>query len=207
MTLTKRQKEVLDFLVNFVNKHGYSPSFEEIARSLRLTSLATVHKHITTLERKGFIRRGYNQSRSIEVVQLPKPIREQVLDRHVVELPLAGRIAAGRPLEAVEANETISLADFARGQNTFVLQVKGESMREDHILDGDYIVVEQTQVANPGEIVVALVGEDEATVKRFYREPGGKIRLQPANSQMSPILVAATDVRIQGRVVGVLRKY
>ena len=187
MALTKRQKEVLNYLVGFLNKNGYSPSFEEIAHALKLTSLATVHKHLSTLEKKGFIRRGYNQSRSIEVVQLPKPIREQVLDRHVVELPLAGRIAAGSPLEAVEDQETISLADFARGQNTFVLQVKGESMRDDHILDGDYIVVEQTQVANPGEIVVALVGEDEATVKRFYREPGGKIRLQPANSQMSPI--------------------
>jgi repressor LexA len=207
MTLTKRQKEVLDYLVGFLNKNGYSPSFEEIANSLKLTSLATVHKHLSTLEKKGFIRRGYNQSRSIEVMQLPKPIREQLLDRHVVELPLAGRIAAGRPLEAVEERETISLADFARGQNTFVLQVRGESMRDDHILDGDYIVVEQTQVANPGEIVVALVGEDEATVKRFYREPGGKVRLQPANSQMAPIIVLASDVKVQGRVVGVLRKY
>jgi repressor LexA len=207
MTLTKRQKEVLDYLVGFLNKNGYSPSFEEIANSLKLTSLATVHKHLSTLEKKGFIRRGYNQSRSIEVMQLPKPIREQVLERHVVELPLAGRIAAGRPLEAVEEHETISLADFARGQNTYVLQVRGESMRDDHILDGDFIVVEQTQVANPGEIVVALVGEDQATVKRFYREPGGKIRLQPANSQMAPIIVQATDVKIQGRVVGVLRKY
>ena len=207
MTLTKRQKEVLDYLVGFLNKNGYSPSFEEIATSLKLTSLATVHKHLSTLEKKGFIRRGYNQSRSIEVMQLPKPIRDKVLERHVVELPLAGRIAAGRPLEAVEEHETISLADFARGQNTYVLQVQGESMRDDHILDGDFIVVEQTQVANPGEIVVALVGEDQATVKRFYREPGGKIRLQPANSQMAPIIVPATDVKIQGRVVGVLRKY
>jgi repressor LexA len=207
MSLTKRQKEVLNYLVTFMNKHGYSPSFEEIAHSLKLSSLATVHKHLSTLEKKGFIRRGYNQSRSIEVMQLPRPVREQVLDRHVVELPLAGRIAAGRPLEAVEDREAISLADFARGQNTFVLQVKGESMREDHILDGDYIVVEQTQVANPGEIVVALVGEDEATVKRFYREQGGRIRLQPANSTMSPIVVPAADVKIQGRVVGVLRKY
>ena len=207
MTLTKRQKEVLDYLVGFLNKNGYSPSFEEIASSLKLTSLATVHKHLSTLEKKGFIRRGYNQSRSIEVMQLPKPIREQLLDRHVVELPLAGRIAAGRPLEAVEERETISLADFARGQNTYVLQVRGESMRDDHILDGDYIVVEQTQVANPGEIVVALVGEDEATVKRFYREPGGKVRLQPANSQMAPMIVLAADVKVQGRVVGVLRKY
>ena len=114
MTLTKRQKEVLDFLVGFQNKHGYSPSFEEMARSLKLTSLATVHKHITTLERKGFIRRGYNQSRSIEVMHLPKPVREQVLERHATELPLMGRIAAGRPLEAVEERETFSLGEFAR---------------------------------------------------------------------------------------------
>ena len=207
MALTKRQKDVLNYLVEFINKKGYSPSFEEIGRSMRLTSLATVHKHLSTLEKKGFIRRGYNQSRSIEVLQLPKPVRAEILDRHVVELPLSGRIAAGRPLEALEDKETISLSDFARGQNTFVLQVKGESMRDDHILDGDFIVVEQTQVANPGEIVVALVGEDEATVKRFYRESGGRIRLQPANAHMAPIVVPAADVRIQGRVVGVLRKY
>jgi len=207
VALTKRQKEVLNYLVGFINKNGYSPSFEEIAHALKLTSLATVHKHLSTLERKGFIRRGYNQSRSIEVTQLPKPVREEILDRHVVELPLAGSIAAGRPLEAVEDNESISLADFTRGHNNFVLKVKGESMRDDHILDGDYIVVEQTQVANPGEIVVALVGEDEATVKRFYREQGGKIRLQPANSTMDPMIVPAQEVKIQGRVVGVLRKY
>jgi repressor LexA len=207
MTLTKRQKEVLDFLVTFMNKHGYSPSFEEIARSLKLTSLATVHKHITTLERKGFVRRAYNQSRSIEVMQLPKPVREQVLDRHTVELPLMGRIAAGRPLEAVQENETLSLGEFARSDKTFALQVKGSSMIDDHILNGDYVVVEPTQVANPGEIVVALVGNDDATLKRFYREPGGKIRLQPANSDMAPIIVPAADVKIQGRVVGVLRKY
>ncbi len=207
MTLTKRQKEVLDFLVVFLNKHGYSPSFEEIARSLKLTSLATVHKHITTLERKGFVRRGYNQSRSIEVMQLPKPVRTQVLERHGVELPLAGRIAAGRPLEAVEEHETLSLGDFARSDKTFVLQVKGNSMIDDHIMDSDFVVIEPTQVANPGEIVVALVGGDEATLKRFYREPGGKVRLQPANSEMAPIIAAAADVKIQGRVIGVLRKY
>ena len=207
MTLTKRQKEVLDFLVSFVNKHGYSPSFEEIARALKLTSLATVHKHINTLERKAFIRRGYNQSRSIEVLQLPKPVREQVMERHAVELPLAGRIAAGRPLEAIEDRETFSLGEFARPGGNFVLQVKGSSMVEDHILDGDYIVVEPTQVANAGDIVVALVGGDEATLKRFYREAGGKIRLQPANSEMQPIVVPAAEVKIQGRVIGVLRKY
>ena len=210
MALTKRQKEVLDLLVTFLNKHGYSPSFEEISKSLRLHSLATVHKHITTLEKKGYIRRGYNQSRSIEILQLPKPVREQVVQRQsesAVELPMMGRIAAGRPLEAVEDRETFSLGEFTRGDNNFVLQVKGNSMRDDHILDGDYIVVEQTQVANPGEIVVALVGGSDATLKRFYRESGGKIRLQPANSEMQPIIVPAAEVKIQGRVVGVLRKY
>ena len=215
MTLTKRQKQVLDFLKSFMDEKGYSPSFEEIAEGLkekrfggkRLTSLATVHKHIGTLERKGFVRRGYNQSRSIEVMQLPKPVREQVIERHTAELPLAGRIAAGRPLEAIEDRETISLGDFTRGKNSYVLQVKGDSMVEDHIVDGDYIVVEQTQVANTGEIVVALVGNEEATLKRLYREPGGRVRLQPANPQMRPIVVPAADVKIQGRVIGVLRKY
>lgn len=206
MALTRRQKEVLNYLVTFLNKRGYSPSFEEIARGLRLTSLATIHKHLSTLERKGFIRRGYNQSRSIEITQLPKPVREQVIKRQAVGLPLVGRIAAGRPLEAVEDRESISLGDFVRGRKSFVLQVKGDSMQEDHILDGDYVVVEQTQVANRGEIVVALVGE-EATLKRFYREGAGKVRLQPANSQMAPIVLPASDVKIQGRVIGVLRKY
>ena len=207
MALTKRQKEVLDYLVAFETRHGYAPSFEEIGKGMKLTSLATVHKHVSTLEKKGFIRRGYNQSRSIEIVQLPKPPKEQVLERHVHELPLVGRIAAGRPLEAVEERETLSLGDFARGGNSFVLQVKGNSMIEDHIMDGDFVVCEQTQVANAGDIVVALVGGEEATLKRFYREGAGKIRLQPANSEMAPIFVPANDVRIQGRVIGVLRKY
>lgn len=207
MALTKRQKEVLDYLVAFETRHGYAPSFEEIGKGLKLTSLATVHKHVSTLEKKGFIRRGYNQSRSIEIVQLPKTPKEQVIERRIQELPLVGRIAAGRPLEAVEERETISLGDFARGGNSFVLQVKGNSMIEDHIVDGDFVVCEQTQVANAGDIVVALVGEDEATLKRFYREGSGKIRLQPANSEMAPIVLPATDVKVQGRVIGVLRKY
>ena len=143
----------------------------------------------------------------LKCLQLPKQVREQVESRHDIEIPMMGRIAAGRPLEAVEDRETLSLGEFARGGNSFVLQVKGSSMREDHILDGDYIVVEPTQVANTGEIVVALVGGTDATLKRFYREPGGKIRLQPANSEMEPIIVPAADVKIQGRVIGVLRKY
>lgn len=118
-----------------------------------------------------------------------------------------GRIAAGRPLEAIEERETLSLGDFARGGNSYVLQVKGNSMIEDHIMDGDFVVCEQTQVANAGDIVVALVSGEEATLKRFYRDTPGKVRLQPANSEMAPIIVAANDVKIQGRVIGVLRKY
>src|SRR5262244_3228889 len=207
MALTKRQKEVLDYLVSFETKHGYAPSFEEIGKGMKLTSLATVHKHITTLEKKGFIRRGYNQSRSIEILQLPKPVKEQVIERKVQELPLMGRIAAGRPLEAVEDRETISLGDFARGGNSFVLQVKGSSMIEDHIMDGDFVVCEQTQVANAGDIVVALIRDEEATLKRFYREGPGKVRLQPANSEFQQIIVGTNELKIQGRVIGVLRKY
>src|SRR5438477_11580693 len=207
MTLTKRQKEVLDYLVSFETKHRYSPSVAEIGKGLQLTALANVHKHITPLEKKGFIRHGYNQSRSNEILQLPKPVKDQVLDRRVQELPLVGRIAAGRPLEAVEERETLSLGDFARGGNSFVLQVKGTSMIEDHIMDGDFVVCEQTQVANSGEIVVALIGGEDATLKRFYREGPGKIRLQPANSEMAPIIVPANEVKIQGRVISVLRKY
>jgi len=206
MALTKRQKQVLDFLVQFIDRHGYSPSFEEIASGLGLTSLATVHKHLATLEKKGFIRRGYNQSRSVEVMALPRPVREEVA-RHAVELPLMGRIAAGQPLEAIENPEAISLGDFTRSKNVYVLQVKGDSMVDDHILDGDYVLVEQTETANNNDIVVALVRGEEATLKRFFREPNGRIRLQPANAQMPPIVLAAKELKIQGRVIGVLRRY
>ncbi len=206
MALTRRQKQVLDHLVHFIDRHGYSPSFEEIADGLKLTSLATVHKHLQTLEKKGFIRRGYNRSRSIEVTQLPRPVKEQVA-RHAVDLPLMGRIAAGQPVEAIENPETISLGDFVRGGNVFVLAVKGDSMVDDHILEGDYIIVEQTENANNRDIVVALVGGEDATLKRFFREPNGKVRLQPANAKMEPIVLPAKDVKIQGRVIGVLRRY
>jgi repressor LexA len=206
MALTRKQKRVLDFIVAFLNRHRYSPSFEEIADGLRLNSIATVHKHIETLEKKGFIRRGHNQSRSLEIVQLPRPVKEQVA-RQIFELPLLGRIAAGQPVEAVENPETISLGDFARSKNVYVLEVKGDSMIEDHILEGDYILVEQTENANNRDIVVALVGGQETTLKRFFREPGGKVRLQPANANLPPIVLPAGDVEIQGRVIGVLRRY
>ena len=200
MTLTKRQKEVLDFLVNFHNKNGYSPSFEEIARSLKLTSLATVHKHITNLQNKGLLQRAHNRSRSIDV--LPPRTAKKGWER----LPLMGRIAAGQPVEAIETAESISLGDIIGNREVFALEVRGDSMRDEHIVSGDYVLVERTRTAREGDIVVALIEGADATLKRFYRE-GTMIRLQPSNAEMAPIYAAATDVDIQGKVLGVLRKY
>ena len=239
MALTRRQKQVFDFLVDFIGRHGYSPSFEEIGAGLHLSSLATVHKHMETLERKGFIRRGYNQSRSVEVVAVPGSVpfaktavspfgrRKAPLEANTaaeadgtaalptpatilgaMEFPLLGRIAAGQPVEAIPNAETFSFGDFTRGRgNLFVLRVKGDSMVDDHICNGDYILVEGAQTAENGDIVVALIEGTDATLKRFFREANGKVRLQPANAQMDPIVVPAREVKIQGRVVGVLRKY
>jgi repressor LexA len=208
MALTKRQKEVLDFIADFVEENGYSPSYEELAQALNLASLATVHKHIQALESRNYLRRQFNHSRSLDVA--PKYIQERRKNRKAprpAEIPLAGRIAAGAPVEAVEGQETLQFADFAGKGETFALQVSGESMIEDHIVSGDYVLVEKTPQANDGEIVVALVEGLETTLKRVYHEPGGRIRLQPANSSMRPIIVNASDVQIQGRVLAVLRKY
>jgi len=208
MALTKRQKEVLDFIADFVEEHGYSPSYEELAQGLNLASLATVHKHIQALESRNYLRRLFNQSRSLEVA--PKYAQERRKGRAMprpAEVPLAGRIAAGAPVEAIQGQDTLQFADFAGKGETFALQVSGESMIEDHIMSGDYVLVERASEASDGEIVVALIEGSEATLKRLYREPGGKIRLQPSNASMDPIIVNAQDVQIQGRVLAVLRKY
>jgi repressor LexA len=208
MALTKRQKEVLDFIADFVEENGYSPSYEELAQGLKLASLATVHKHIQALESRSYLRRMFNQSRSIEVSA--KYVQERRKNRQTVrsnEVPLAGRIAAGSPVEAIEGQDTLQFADFAGKGDTFALQVSGESMIEDHIMSGDYVLLERTQQANDGEIVAALVGGRETTLKRLYHEPSGRIRLQPSNANMQPILVDAAEVQIQGRVLAVLRKY
>ena len=212
MALTRRQKEVYDFLAQFVEKHGYSPSFEEIGEGLGLSSLATVHKHVSNLEEKGLLKRDYNRSRSIDILK-PRGRMRQILGGASaamagsgLTLPLLGRIAAGRPVEALENPESISLADFTRSKDVYVLQVAGESMQDEHIVNGDYVLVEKTQTARDGEIVVALVNGSDATLKRIYTE-GDKIRLQPSNATMQPIVVPAATVQIQGRVIGVLRKY
>lgn len=200
MAITRRQKEVLDFISGFTQRNGYSPSYEEIAHGLGLRSLATVHKHITNLHAKGLLQRAENRSRSIDVVpQRPKPKSGE-------RLPLVGRIAAGLPIEAVEQSESISLGDIVGSRDVFALQVRGESMRDEHIVDGDYVLVERASTAHEGEIVVALVRGAETTLKRYYIE-GSTIRLQPSNAEMDPIYVPASQVAIQGRVLGVLRKY
>lgn len=204
MAITKRQRQVYDFLHDFIQRNGYSPSFEEIGDGLGLSSLATVHKHISNLEKKGLLKRDYNRSRSIDVLPV-RGIFKRIVPKELA-LPLMGRIAAGHPIEAVENPETISLGDITRSKDVFVLQVKGESMKDEHIVDGDYVLVEKTNSARDGEIVVALVDGTDATLKRFYRE-GVNVRLQPANTSMKPIIVPAKSVALQGRVVGVLRKY
>src|SRR5437588_8099588 len=207
MAITKRQRQVYDFIHDFVQGHGYSPSFEEIGAGMGLSSLATVHKHVSNLEKKSLLKRDYNRSRSIDLLpvrglfrrQPPKPAPD-------LTLPLLGRIAAGQPIEAVQNAESISLGDITRSKDVYVLQVKGESMKDEHIVDGDYVLVEKTKDAHDGEIVVALVEGTDATLKRLFRE-GANIRLQPSNNAMKPIIVPAKSVQLQGRVIGVLRKY
>src|SRR5690349_3761690 len=195
MALTKRQREIYDFISNFVQSKGYSPSFDEIGSGMGLRSLATVHKHITNLERKGLLKRDYNRSRSIDLLPVRGLFRKVPKTAPVEHaLPLMGRIAAGQPIEAVPQGDTISLGDITRSKDVFVLQVKGESMRDEHIVDGDYVLVEKANTARDGEIVVALVEGYDATLKRLYRE-GVKIRLQPSNSTMNPIIVPAKAVQ------------
>ena len=208
MVLTERQRRVMDFIAGFLRERNYSPSFQEIADGLGLNSIATVHKHIATLERKGYLKRGQNQSRSLE----PGPrflyeARRQRQGRAGLELPLLGRIAAGQPVETLEQPETISLADIAGHKDVFVLRVKGDSMIEDHIVNGDFILVERTAQVAEGDIAVALVNGSETTLKRFHREPDGRIRLQPANARMKAIFVAPDQLTIQGRLIAVLRRY
>ncbi len=202
MSLTRKQHEILDYLTSMIAKNGYAPSFEEIAEHFEYQSLATVHEHLTNLERKGYIRRNYNESRSIEVL----PARGTA---GATEIPLLGAVAAGLPIESVMSGEVVAVADSMlprRGPN-YALRVRGESMIDEQIRDGDLVVINGREAADNGEMVIALVNGSEATVKRFYREPGGWIRLQPANTTMHPLRYQERDVLIQGVVVGVIRKY
>jgi repressor LexA len=201
MYVTRRQKEILDFLDRHIAKKGYAPTIEEIGEHFGLSSLATVHKHLTNLQSKGLIKRDWNRSRALELV--PAQVAVQA-----VELPLLGRVAAGSPIEAITASETIFVPqDMVGRRDTYVLQVKGDSMIDEQIRDGDFVIVENRRHANDGEMVIALVDGDSATLKKLYREGGGKVRLQPANAQVKPIVLDQDRLRIQGVVIGVLRKY
>ena len=202
MPLTKRQKEILSHIQHFIDKNGYAPSFEEIAEAFGYSSLATVHEHISNLERKGYIRKAYNESRSIELIQ-----KKETLG--AVEIPLLGLVPAGIPTEAIEQKETIMVPHYMirNEAETFALKVEGQSMIEEQILDGDYVVVNAQNTSHDGQTVIALIDGDSATVKKFYREADGRIRLQPANPEMEPIIEEPENVQIQGIVVGVIRNY
>ena len=199
MPLTKRQKDILDYLKDFLHRHGYSPTLAEIANHFSLASLNGVYKHLRALEERGFIRRLSNQSRSIQVL-------ETSLSRQVV-LPLLGYIAAGQLVEPVADVEEISVPEsfLTRGKN-YVLRVRGDSMIDEHIQDGDYVVIEQREEARNGETVIALIDGESSTLKKFYRE-GNRIRLQPANPDLTPLYVDEAQLQVQGVVVGVMRRY
>jgi len=212
MALTPKQKRLLDFIVDFTDREGYAPSYAEMKDALHLASLATIHKHIEALEERKYLHRNFNHSRSIDVVDsyLEERRRERAKSPAIETgpvLPLLGRIAAGAPVEAIAGQEAIAFADFVGKGDTFALQVRGESMIEDHICDGDYVLVEKAADVHNGDIVVALVGGTETTLKRFFRESPERIRLQPANAAMEPICVHPSELQIQGRVISVLRKY
>ncbi|HZP44081.1 MAG TPA: transcriptional repressor LexA [Candidatus Binataceae bacterium] len=200
-TLTKRQKQMVDYLQEYIDQNGYAPTLAEIGQYFGLSSLATVHKHLHNLEAKGLIRRLHNHSRALEV-EVPEGKQGGIR-----RLALVGEVAAGTPIEAVEGRDTIAVPEeLVRRDNTYCLRVKGESMVDEGIRDGDYIIVEGCETANPGETVVALIG-DEATVKKYYPSDDGMVRLQPANPSMQPIFVRAEAMRIRGVVVGLMRHY
>jgi repressor LexA len=200
MALTRRQREIYDFICDFIDQRGYSPSLDEIGQRFGLTSVATVHKHVEHLVEKGLLRKAWNRSRSIEPVDADEAAS--------VALPLLGTVAAGEPIEAVESNESISVprALLPRSGEAFVLRVRGSSMIDEQIRDGDYVVVESRSHARDGETVVALVGGADATLKRL-RHRGRKVRLEPANPGMKALELPADQVQVRGVVRALVRKY
>ncbi len=210
MYLTRRQREVFDFIKEFIHEHNYSPSLEEIAQGMELSSLATVHKHLTNLAKKGLIKRHWNRGRGIEIVSdLHTPNMPDMELDAAYKMPIKGTVIAGNPIEAVESDfDSFPIpSELVRdAEKSFILKVRGDSMIEDGIHEGDMILVEQSEKARNGQVVVALVNGFETTVKRFFDE-GEKIRLQPANSSMEPIYAMKKDVSIQGLVIGLIRRY
>jgi repressor LexA len=203
--LTKKQRKTLDFIITFIEQKGYSPSYREIANGLKLSSVATVAQHVDTLVEKGFLEKGNNSARSL----IPVEEVQASINEPGIGLPVLGLIAAGSPIETITGHqETLEVPAFMVGsKNSYVLQVKGQSMVEDGIHDGDYIVVQEKEVPSNGDTVVALLNNGEATLKKYYKE-ANRIRLQPANSAMEPIYVEpGTPIKIQGVLIGLIRKY
>lgn len=205
VTIYKKQKQILDFISQYIQVNGYSPTLQEIADAMGLSSLATVHEHLQALERKNIIKRYDGAVRGIEII-------DNLVNASLsaIELPLIGYIAAGEPIEAIENEITTVMVSpdmVSKSKRCFVLQVKGSSMIDEGIMDGDYVVLKQQETAENGQIVVALIDEGFATLKKFYKEKEGKIRLQPANDEMEPIIVESNQVKIQGIVTGIVRRY
>lgn len=200
MHLTRRQKEIYDYICSYLEQEGYAPSLEEIGEEFGLSSVATVHKHVQNLVEKGLLRKAWNRSRSIEVVDRSSP-------PETVEIPLLGEVAAGSPIEAIPTPDQLAVPpDMVGNRQCFALRVRGNSMIEDHILDGDIVVLESRHVPRDGETVVALIRREECTLKRIYRD-GGKVKLVPANARLAPVELPAEDVEVQGVVVGLLRNF
>lgn len=205
VTIYKRQKQILDYISQYIQMNNTSPTLQEIARAMGLSSLATVHEHLQALVKKGIIRRYQGVVRGIEI--LDEKISAALSG---IELPLVGYIAAGQPIEAIEnplSTVLVSPDLVSKTKRCYVLQVKGDSMIKEGIYDGDFVVIQSQNTANDRDIVVALLDNGFATLKIFYREKSGKIRLQPANDTMEPIYVDAKNIQIQGKVTGVIRKY
>lgn len=199
--LTPRQREILNFIIEFAREHDYSPSYREIAEHFNLSSTATIAEHIESLKNKGYLRDDLSGVRALQP-QMPDPTQESLIQE--ITVPLLGSIAAGRPIEAIRTQETIDIPRDMAGKQVFALKVRGDSMIDDGILDGDYVIIEACEKPRDGDIVVALLNQDDVTLKRFYREKD-HVRLQPANKKYKPIRVK--KVVIQGRVKGVIRKF
>jgi len=200
--LTKKQREIFDFIVGFMEEHGFAPSYREIAEYFDLASVSTVHDHVRALASKGYLKTSEGEARAIEIMEF----EDSKENSGVRALPLYGLIAAGEPIEALADTEKVMVPQTMLGSgNYYALQVKGDSMIEDGIFDGDYVVIEKRDVANNGDVVVALVNGREATLKRFYKE-ASRVRLEPANSNMEPIFVKH-NLQIQGKMVGLMRRY
>lgn len=193
--LTKRQKEILDFINRFFLQNGFAPSYREIAKGLGLTSIATVHQHIKSLEEKGFVNKNFNRARALEIIHP---------ETGFAQAPLLGKVAAGSPIEAIETQETLFIPPDMAGPNVYALKVKGDSMKDEGIFEDDYVIIEKTEIPQNGDVVIALLDNENVTLKRFYKEKD-HFRLQPSNPRYGPI--RTRQLTIQGRVVGVIRKY